>query len=90
MELSNLNWEEHGSCGWTIAGEGLGLALGSEPEVMEEQELPDALADGVVPSGQPMAYVGRFGLDAERILSEQLKISWIVAIVALFEGESLP
>ncbi|GMF25488.1 unnamed protein product [Phytophthora fragariaefolia] len=67
-----------------------GLDIGSEPEVQDEQELPEELADGGITSDQPMSYVDRFGLDAERFLSEQRKVSWIVAVVAFLEGGASP
>ncbi|GMF52601.1 unnamed protein product [Phytophthora fragariaefolia] len=71
-------------------GERDGLDIGSEPEVPDEQELPEELADGGSTSDQPMSYVDRFGLDAERFLSEQRMVSWIVAVMKFLKGGALP
>ncbi|GMF31060.1 unnamed protein product [Phytophthora fragariaefolia] len=67
-----------------------GLDIYSEQESQNEQELPEELADGGITSDQPIPYVDRFGLDAERFLPEQRKVSSIVAVVAFLGVELCP
>ncbi|GMF45018.1 unnamed protein product [Phytophthora fragariaefolia] len=106
MEQSNLDFKAHHKPGKSLGhvdglsrllhnhvnapGERDDLDIGSEPGVSDEQELPEELADGGINPDQPMSYVDRFGLDAERFLSEQRKVSWIVAVMAFLEGGALP